>query len=187
MATYKTSKQTNRKSRRSNRGTKMVNSSTSNRRNQSANIGGNVINKTTQRSKYLIYSRLDASGNEVNTNTTSTGAAIELLLATGCIVSQGALSFLTDTDDTMIKNPNIEDEIRKQGAPISATDKFIDVEGSFYNLDPAMSRPEAKALQEQKAKDANNYVRFAADMVQMMGQQEAKKNGFCRYWNRGRL
>jgi len=167
MATYKTSKQTNRKSRRSNRGTKMVNSSTSNRRNQSANIGGNVINKTTQRSKYFIYQGLRALGNEVNTNTTLKDAAIELLLATGCIVSQGALSFLTDTDDTMMNNPNIEDDLKgKKGELQSAVGKFVDVEGPFYNLDPAMSRPEAKERQKQK----DNYVRLAADMAQLMGQ-----------------
>ena len=166
MATYKTSKQTNRKSRRSNRGTKMVNSSTSNRRNQSANIGGNVINKTTQRSKYLIYSRLDALGNGVNT-TTLKDAAIELLLATGCIVSQGELGLLTDTDDTMMNNPNIEDDLKgKKGELQSAVGKFVDVEGPFYNLDPAMSRPEAKERQKQK----DNYVRLAADMAQLMGQ-----------------
>ena len=172
MATYKTSKQTKAKSRHDRRESKMVNGSTSRRRNQSVNIGGNIINKTTQRSKYLIYSRLDALGNGVNTNTTLKGAAIELLLATDCIVSRGELDLLTDTDVTMMKNPNIEDDLKgKKGELVSATDKFVDVEGSFYNLDPAMSRPEAKALQEQKAKDANNYARLAADMAAMMGER----------------
>jgi len=165
MTTYKTSKQTNR-------GTKMVNSSTSNRRNQSANIGGNVINKITQRNKYLIYQGLRALGNEVNTNTTLKGAAIELLLATDCIVSRGELDLLTDTDVTMMNNPNIEDDLKgKKGEPVSAVGKFVDVEGPFYNLDPAMSRPEAKEREEQKAKDANNYVRLAADMAAAMGNR----------------
>ena len=170
MATYKTSKQTKSKALPKRRAeSKMVNSSTSNRRNQSANIGGNVINKTTQRSKYLIYQGLRALGNEVNTNTTLKDAAIELLLATGCIVSQGELGLLTDTDDTMMNNPNIEDDLKgKKGELVSATDKFVDVEGSFYNLDPAMSRPEAKALQEQKAKDDNNYIILASAMARRM-------------------
>jgi len=169
MATYKTSKQTKAKSRHDRRESKMVNGSTSSRRNQSVNIGGNIINKTTQRSKYLIYSRLDALGNGVNTNTTLKGAAIELLLATDCIVSRGELDLLTDTDDTMMNNPNIEDDLKgKKGELVSATDKFVDVEGSFYNLDPAMSRPEAKALQEQKAKDDNNYIILASAMARRM-------------------
>ena len=168
MATYKTSKQTKKKPQRSTKGTKMVNSNTSRRRSQNVNIGGNVINKTTQRSKYLIYSRLDASGNEVNTNTTSTGAAIELLLAAGCIPSQGELGFLTDTDDTMMNNPNIEDDLKgKKGELQSAVGKFVDVEGPFYNLDPAMSRPEAKEREEQN-KDANNYIMLASAMAAKM-------------------
>ena len=173
MATYKTSKQTKSKALPKRRAeSKMVNSSTSSRRNQSVNIGGNIINKTTQRSKYLIYSRLDALGNGVNTNTTLKGAAIELLLATDCIVSRGELDLLTDTDVTMMNNPNIEDDLKgKKGEPVSAVGKFVDVEGPFYNLDPAMSRPEAKEREEQKAKDANNYVRLAADMAAAMGNR----------------
>ena len=169
MATYKTSKQTKAKSRHDRRESKMVNGSTSSRRNQSVNIGGNIINKTTQRSKYLIYSRLDALGNGVNTNTTLKGAAIELLLATDCIVSRGELDLLTDTDVTMMKNPNIEDDLKgKKGELVSATDKFVDVEGSFYNLDQAMPRNVHEENQKEKAKDDNNYIMLAASMAQLI-------------------
>ena len=142
--------------------------STTSRAAPLVNIGGNIIDPTTERSKYIIYSRLSAAGYAVDTTTNLKDAAEELLGALGCSVSRGTLDSLSDSVTTMSDNPAILTKIDKKGASISALDKFPNVNDSFYKLDPAESRDKHRARDEQEAKHANNYTKFAADMADLM-------------------
>jgi len=136
---------------------------------QVVNVGGIPINKKLQPLRYLIYLGLSKKNISLSNNTNTNVAATILLGALDCVVSEGELDFLTDTNDIMMKNPNIEDNLKgKKGAPVLATDKFVDVDNPFYNLDQAMSRPTEREHQKEKNEDANNYIKLAGDMVRAM-------------------
>jgi len=139
---------------------------------QVVKIGGRVLNGQTQPSLFLIYKELINLGVDINKTITPSDAVQMLCTELGCELTEGDLEGpLPDSVTTMIDNPNIENDLKgKKPSKLSAKDKFPDPDDPIYNLtaEDAMTKPAARALDEEKNEDANNYIKLAGAMVRAM-------------------
>ena len=139
---------------------------------QFIDIDGRIFNKTTQPSLFLIYKELRNLDVYINKTTTPTHAVQMLCTELGCEFTEGDLEGpLPDSVTTMIDNPNIENDLKgKKPSKLSAKDKFPDPDDPIYNLTAAdaMTKAAARALDEEKNEDANNYIKLAGAMVRAM-------------------
>lgn len=132
-------------------------------------VDGVIVDKAKSRNTYRILIGLKERGIEINNSIGTNDAAALLLGEYDCAIIEGQKNISLVGDQTeLIENENILDEAQLNELnpeDVKATDKFVDTDDPFYNLDDDI--PENVTAENTKVKNqtTSNYIMLASQMV----------------------